>query len=326
MTQALQASTWRKPAEIRKALLSQGPLAPQWLQKSDRYGWWITLRILVPFFGLIAAAPWLWMMVSPWTVLPVALLLGVYGYKISFIMHDCSHDTLFVAREMNDKVGDFCGWIVGSEYRKFKRVHILHHRHNGAHEDPQYEDYCGLKEVTKRGLVWHLTNALMFWRVPGYLKTYLGHGGEPGDHGYVPPVAGEGFSWRWAAKVVVMQVACVVLVTGFGQVPGLILLYPITAMTLSLFFARLRTVAEHIEPPEGEYEDFVRTHKPTLVDSFFLYDSHFNYHMEHHLFPQMPAKNLPEFHAQYKEVIHTDKMTLCPSMIKTLIARIGAAR
>lgn len=311
---AVAKAAWRKPSEIRKALLSAGALAESWFEASDAYGWWITLRILAPFFVLIGSAPYLWDAVSPWTCLPIAFLLGVYGYKISFIMHDCSHDSLFRSRSQNRRVGVFCGWLVAAEYLEYKRVHRNHHRFNGTEGDPQIDEVAGFHGASKGRIIWHLTSALVGQRVLGYLAGYQtrsswGQNSRP----KLDPA--------WLAATAATQLAVAALASGFGQVIWLIALYPASAATFALFFARLRTFAEHIEPDSLEITDFTRTHRPTWLDAFLLYDAHFNYHLEHHLFPHMPSRHLPKLHAAHAETMHSE-LTLANSFFETALGRI----
>lgn len=275
------------------------------------------MRILVPFFGLIAAAPFLWIAVAPWTCLPVALLLGVYGYKISFIMHDCSHGTLFRTRGLNNWIGVFCGWLVAAEYFEFKRVHLDHHRFNGTERDPDIGQYADFQGASRGRIIWHLTNALVGRRVLDYLASYQerSHPRE-GKRPRVKP--------DWLTAMALAQLIIAALASGFGQVPWLVFLYPVSAATFALFFARLRTFAEHNEPDNLSVTDFTRTHPASWLDAFLLYDAHFNYHLEHHLFPHIPSCHLSKLYMAHAEAIHNE-VTVGSSMFRTILVRIRDA-
>jgi fatty acid desaturase len=49
----------------------------------------------------------------------------------------------------------------------------------------------------------------------------------------------------------------------------------------------------------------------------FLYDAHFNYHFEHHIFPHMPSNRLGEFSRQFGKEFHQPN-TLRKSMFGTI--------
>lgn len=309
---------WGTSAELRRALSASGAMTGSWLEKSDRYGWMISARILLPFFGLIGSMP-LWALASAWICVPMGLLLGLYGYKISFVMHDCAHDTLFRTRILNLRMGIVCGWLVGADFLEYKRVHLDHHRFNGTERDPQWsETGGGLHGATRWRIIWHLFNALAGQRVLSYLAGY-----HTGRSAQLAPASKVRFP-NWAG-IVLAQAAIAVVASNFGRLPWLVLVYPVSAGTIALLLARLRTFAEHIRPDGVSIFDFTRSHRPNWIDAFLLYDAHFNYHLEHHIFPHIPSGRLPQFHADYAKLIHT-QLTLMPSMIGTIWRRVREAR
>ncbi len=304
-------------ADLRRRLLADGLLPREWMGKSDLYGWLIAARVLLPFFGIIIAMP-IAASFSPLYCFPLALLWGVYSYKISFIMHDCGHDTLFRTRRLNGLVGLLCGWLVVADFQQFKRLHGHHHRYNGTDRDPQWGETGGLERASRARILRHLVNALVGQRLGDYFGGYLsGAAASPSAtrSGLISALAG----------IAVAQASIAVVVTGFGQFPWLVLAYPISAATISLFLARLRTFAEHIEPDGRPLRDFARTHRPRWFDAFLLYDAHFNYHLEHHIFPQVPSRHLPRFHSEYAHLLHSE-LTLSSSMLGTIWGRLREAR
>lgn len=316
--ESFSEADWKSPASLRRAVLAQKPMRREWLVRSDFYGWYITLRIIGPFIGTLALASYLWTVAGPLTVIPVILILGTYGYKISFIMHDCSHDSLFQTRVFNDRVGIACGWLVGADYFQFKRVHRDHHQYNLTKRDPQFEEAGGLQEASRKNLLWHLSKALVGGRIGGYLSGYHGSTTEQNTAHPARPVL-------WMLPIAVVQIAIALVATGFGKVPVLALAYPLSAATIALFLARFRTFAEHVEPAGRNLPDFVRTHRPNWFDQLFLYDAQFNYHFEHHLFPAIASCHLKPIHQTYAELIHSD-LSLGHSMLSTVINRIKEAR
>jgi len=310
----LSEVTWKSPTYLRKVVLAKKPLERQWLIRSDLYGCLIFLRIIGPFIATLLLAPYLWLIAGPLSVVPIMLMLGVYGYKISFIMHDCSHDSLFRARYYNDYVGVVCGWLVGADYYQFKLVHRDHHLYNLTKRDPQFEEAAGLQRASKFFLLWHLTKALIGGRIGGYFNDYHLSAKEKAVPGRVK-------SFLRTLPTILSQIIIMILITDFGEVPILALAYPISASTISLFLARLRTFAEHVEPADLSLPDFVRTHRANWFDQFFLYDANFNYHFEHHLFPAIASCHLHSIHQSYKDFTHSD-LSLGGSMFSTIVNRL----
>jgi fatty acid desaturase len=71
----------------------------------------------------------------------------------------------------------------------------------------------------------------------------------------------------------------------------------VAAATFGLFFSQLRGFAEHAALPGTDPAGHVRSHRPHPLDRILLYDVNFNYHREHHCYPQVPSCRLPALHA-----------------------------
>jgi len=104
VTDRLAISEFRAE-DIRNHLDDKCDVPDEWFVPSDRYGLIILFRILAPFLLILVSGPWIWANVSPWACLTLVLPTGVYAYKISFIIHDCCHFSLFTNRKVNDWVG-----------------------------------------------------------------------------------------------------------------------------------------------------------------------------------------------------------------------------
>ena len=58
-------------------------------------------------------------------------------YKITILMHDCVHGTLFASRRWNRVVGGLAAALTGVDFRTFARLHARHHRDYGRADDLQ---------------------------------------------------------------------------------------------------------------------------------------------------------------------------------------------
>jgi len=81
--------------------------------------------------------------------------------------------------------------------------------------------------------------------------------------------------------------------------------YPIlgVAVTVNL----LRSIGEHqpigfagLASPNQSITPVIRTTCPGYLEKWLMFQANFNYHFEHHLYPTVPAVNLPKVH-QYLE-------------------------
>ena len=81
----------------------------------------------------------------------------------------------------------------------------------------------------------------------------------------------------------------------------MVLAYPVTAATFGLFFSRVRAFCEHVRLDWHDGECSVRSHLPNPIDRLFFYTLNMNLHVEHHLFPQVPACHLPRVRGQLED-------------------------
>ena len=265
------------------------PPFPKHLLAPDAgYGWHAVIRNLGGFIALLALTPAL---AGHWAWVPALLMpaLGLMMYRITIVMHDCAHETLFPSRRLNRVVGTLLGAAAGLSFRAYTRLHRRHHQRAGLADDPQGPHYLGDWSRSRARLLWHLLrpllgcHLLLLRRLPAELAaaTEL-----PARHrlGELALIAGLQFAWA------------AVISRGFHLwwlAPAPIL----AAATFGLFFSQLRGFAEHAAMPGTDPAGFVRSHRPHPIDRILLHDVNFNYHREHHLHPQVPSRHLPAVQA-----------------------------
>jgi len=282
----LPALLGRKPAPVGANPLSIG----------DAYGWGAVARNLMPFLLLLAAAPLLagWSPLAPWILAP---LIGLFAYRITIVMHDCIHRSLFADVRRNRLVGTLLGGVTGIDFASFARQHLLHHRLYGRPGDPQGFHYLGLKGAGRAAFAWHLFRPLLGCNLRYALAESIVR----------PRNLAAAARRRELLLIALPQLAALAVVTGGGAFPWLAALPFASAATFGLFFSQLRGVAEH-GTDAGREAGHVRSHAPHWLDRVLLYDLNFNYHAEHHLNPRCPSRELPALRHEALE----------PSMFRTL--------
>ena len=140
----------------------KGVVVPrEWYAPSDAYGWRAVVVLFGVLVGAVAVLPYL---VDRWGALataPVLPLIGAYVYKLTILMHECCHRTLFRSRTINDRVGLVAGGFLVTSYDAFCRAHWQHHRHCGTDEDGEESDYLTLQDASPARLVLHLLKPLL---------------------------------------------------------------------------------------------------------------------------------------------------------------------
>lgn len=278
------------------------------LQPSDRYGWSAVARNVLPFFVLLILSATLAerSRAAAWSIAP---LIGLFLYRTTIVMHDCTHGTLFKSARLNHRVGLLLGAMTGIDFHRFRSQHWKHHRSYGQPDDPQGFHYLGVPRMTRLQFAWHVIKPLLggnvryVWRESLLAPKNFQRALRRGD----------------AVIFIVMQLAICAIVTDGGKQLSLMLLPAVSAATFGLFFSQIRGLAEHGPLHDHPQAFAVHSHVARVLERIFLYDLHFNYHTAHHRWPQCPSRHLPMVHDRYLST-HSP---LEPSMIGT-VTTIGA--
>ncbi len=301
----------------------------------DAFGWRAVVVLCGVLLLLVAALPVLVDRVGPLGIVVVLPLIGAYVYKLTILMHECCHRTLFRARATNDRVGLLASGFLVSGYDAFCRAHWQHHRHCGTDDDGEESDYLTLQDAPPSRLVLHLLKPLLgvqaFRIVVAALGGLAARPGGAADADDMPddaarvrgPIVSPAAQ---VASIAAVQFAIAALATGFGRHPWLVIAYPATAATFGLFFSRVRAFCEHVHIHRHEGECSVRSHLPNPFDRLFFYTLNMNLHVEHHLFPQVPACHLPRVRAQLADAGYLQPSMTSRSILATIAGVLADAR
>ncbi len=282
---------------------------PEWRNASNRYGTIATARIAGGAVLLVVLLPTLVTEISPLLLILLVPALGSRIYKLTILLHDCAHGTLFRRRTANRIVGHLCAWALGTQFAAFSDQHWRHHRSYGSKDDPQGRDYNGLRDASRAALLWHLIRPVV-----GLNLLKLGE--------FQETVRSRPRSrWPGVAGVLAVQASLALLACrGDPALWWLALVYPASAATIGLFLSQIRGFCEHVAMPPAASDASVRTHLPNPVDSAIFYDLNFNYHVAHHLYPGIPSCHLPMLHAALDA---TTSGETSPSIAATIRRRLA---
>ncbi|HTU99817.1 MAG TPA: fatty acid desaturase [Luteitalea sp.] len=313
-----------------------------WYVPADAFGWRAVAVLFGVLLACVASLPWLFDRFGVVGLIPVVPLIGAYVYKLTILMHECCHRTLFRDRRTNDRVGLVAGGFLVTSYDAFCRAHWQHHRHCGTDEDGEESDYLTLQEAPPSRLVLHLCKPLLGAQafrlataaLSTVVRTATGRGALASAKSDATPAdAASDRSPRPivspAAQLMAIaacQLVIAVLATGGGRHPWLALAYPATAATFGLFFSRIRAFCEHVHIGRFEGECSVRSHVPNPIDRLFFYTLNMNLHVEHHLFPQVPACHLPQVRAHLQAIGYLQPAMSSRSITGTIVRVLAAAR
>jgi fatty acid desaturase len=270
------------------------------LQPSNQYGAYAVIRNVLPLFALLAVAPLLAArtLAAAWLLAP---LIGLFLYKVTIVMHDCVHRTLFRSSRVNDWSAALLGAVTGIDVGRFRTLHMKHHRTYGRSEDPQGFHYLGVERASRAQFAWHVLKPLFGANVRYVARETLLH---PGN------------LWRAARGgdallFATVQLLMFSIVTSGGRYLSLAVLPFASAATFGLFLSQIRGLAEH-----GGQAGLVRSHSTRMLERVLLYDLNFNYHSAHHRWPQVPSCHLPLVHERYL----AEEVPLESGMLATVLA------
>lgn len=284
------------------------------VQKSSTYGLSVTIRCFSIFFGAFFFVGQLYSRSVLWIVL-APIVFGIGGYRLQFVLHDTSHYSLFKSKFTNKSVGVLAGLLVGVDFRRYRFTHMWHHRRNGEDSDPQFPDYLGSNQISRKSFLWFIASPLLGSRAIPYLKREMTDRKIDGNE--APKT-----SAIWWLAFFSFQASLAYLIWFQTKRIETLFLFYIGLATVSLFLARIRTLAEH-QQISRTVVDFSRSHSWNFFDWLFLYDANFNLHLEHHLYPNLQTCELKKVAVDLQK---SNDLYVPPSksMVGTIVAMYSA--
>ncbi|TNE50252.1 MAG: fatty acid desaturase [Deltaproteobacteria bacterium] len=224
-----------------------------------------------------------------WSVLvciPCYLLAAASLHGFGLFAHEGVHGVLFHKSWLNHAVSAACGLPLLQSYTAYRVLHLRHHKHTGAHGDPDHYDNYAKPSWLVFGMHWG--------------RLVLGY------PAYVVAIPVLGFlqgNKRDRLWIVVEMFLLVALVVGIlsSSIPMSYLLHGwLLPMLFVNWMFNIRGMSQHTLLEHNT--DVIQGTRSILtngVTTFFVCNE--NYHLEHHLYPGVPWYKLPQLHATLRE-------------------------
>ena len=241
---------------------------------------------------------------SLWINLIAMILLGHAMTITAYMVHECSHNTVFKSNRDNAWLGDVLLWFVGSNYATYEDVRYKHFRHHVDNDDVVWFDYEAFFE--RHPLVLNATKALEWCYVPAHclimhLVTMIS--------GFLIP---ERRDQRVRNLVVVfLRGGLFLLLCWLSPKAGLLYVLAYLLMVTILRFMdslqhdyhyRLNLYTAEQSPHKGNLVwEQEHTFSPVISLQFDCLNwlvLNFGYHNAHHAKPTTPWFRLPELHRE----------------------------
>ncbi|WP_395345391.1 fatty acid desaturase family protein [Ningiella sp. W23] len=221
----------------------------------------------------------------PLVIVFSTLIIGVRQLGLAILVHDCGHNALFTRASLNDFVGHYlCGSPICMSLYNYRKEHNIHHMYTGQEQDPDLklvEHFPVSKASMARKILRDMFGItgikLMAYRIQSFnyhtVNWILFHGLLL--TGLILIDSAWTYLMWWAAELFV---------------------FPLVA--------RIRHIGEHGSVRDRESKDPRENTNTTLVNGLtrsFIAPNHVNYHVEHHLIPNIPPYNLKRMHNMLKQ-------------------------
>jgi len=254
-----------------------------------------TLRLAAACIAIWAVA----LTQSLWFLILAVPLMVVVQQEMLIWVHEGAHRTLFRSKALNDIWVSF--WFaspLGVNFETYRLSHMSHHRRIASADDGDrwtYELYI------RGGAFWRVVaKALLgFYGFSLALKKYATgrYDRMRPDNTYPPTIRYLIIALLWNGAFLAASVAA-------GRWYVYLLLWLVPLFSFAILITILRTIAEH-QPSDYEGRDpitpVIRTTLCSRMERLFLFPLNFNFHIEHHMYPQVPFFNLPRLHSALTE-------------------------
>ncbi len=198
---------------------------------------------------------------------------------VVLLLHEGMHGLLFRPAGLNRWASVALGAAVGMSFSAYRVLHTLHHDHLGTDDDP--DDYAAYTD-----------RPVLFWAMQGLRLT----AGAAIYLVAIPIVAAMRGGPRDRVQIVQEYVVLAGLwAAALWLVPADVLVWGwLAPLPVVALMVQVRGLTQHGLTDRHDALLSSRTVRPHPVVAFLLLNE--NYHLEHHLFPEVPSYHLPALH------------------------------
>jgi fatty acid desaturase len=275
-----------------KAFLTAMPAATR-AELTARHAAPTLLRLALHGTALVSGAVWiaqgwpLW-----WAILPVHGILIAYLFMVE---HEATHQTLLPGAAANDALGFVAGVLILLPFRWFRWFHMAHHRFtNDPANDPELVG--AEKPRTRAAWAWHVSG-IPYWVAEARVLWRLARG--QAEDRFLPSGARPGVIAEARLMLAIYALAGASLIVS----PLLVWIWfvPVAFGQVAL---RLFLLAEHADCPH--VSDMLENTRTTLTTRLVrLVTLNASFHIEHHVYPQVPWYRLPSLHNMMRDELKT---------------------
>jgi len=234
-------------------------------------------------FNVFVAHHYVWL-----TPVALVLIAGMQNHLL-ILVHEGAHGLIYPDRKINDWITEiFCALPCFTRVRDYRAFHFKHHRHTGDPErDPEIRFYADQGYQFKRTsgfvLFGSFVKDIFFVNMIRFAKSQARFITDEERTGSLKPVS----TLSKTAPLIFWGCALCLSLT-FGFLKSLLLFWIFPAATLMFLFLKLHGYGEHTGSSAISEVSKTFTRNYNFVTNYFLFPIGSGYHLEHHLYPQVP--------------------------------------
>jgi len=260
---------------------------------NDASAYWGYLHLAGHCAAILVLATYVALALPFWGIAEV--LLGISLIFLFTLEHECTHQTPFPNKWMNEVVGHICGALILVPFTRFRAFHMAHHRFTN---DPARDPELAAGSPQNHGGLFKQLSGLPFWA--GSLRELLNAARNPDPAIYIPTRLRPRVSFE--ARILLGIYALAILSLFYTPLLFWLWFLPVV---LGQPFLRFYLMAEHgfCDNSRNMFAN-TRTILTHPLVRFFAWNM--PYHAEHHTMPQVPYYRLGRLHRDIKTYVkHT---------------------
>ncbi len=225
------------------------------------------------------------------------LLMGIIQHTLATFIHESAHFHMFQNKKWNDLAGHIlCAAPLVSYLKDYRYFHFEHHRHTGkADRDPELKFYRAMSikpaySNRREVLVVFIKDLAGINYVKGLLFA-LNFFAEKRKQGIIenPTVLEHAAVMAWFTLIPFLMFKA-------GLLTPYLIFWILPILTLSPLLLRWHGFGEHVREINTTDAENTLTHRMSFLPTAFLYPLNSSFHLEHHLYPQLPWYQLKNFY------------------------------
>ncbi len=275
---------------------------------------WRGLWLVAHCWGVIAGAM---VMAVLWPVtIPLAvLIIGTRQLGLFILMHDGAHGLLHANRRVNDALAL---WFCSATLHAYRPYHLQHHRYVQQAEDPDLglsAPFPITRDSLRRKMLRDVTGQTFYkQRIAPLLSDLRTLGARRTAAATGSPLQRQSQELVRGWRFLVGNAIGLGLFAAAGYWWVWITMWLLPMATWLPLVTRIRNIAEHALVGRDQVDPLrqARTTHANGLARAFVAPYWVNYHLEHHLFTQLPCWQLPQAHALLRQRGTAARMELQP--------------